>query len=52
MELEDKADLVEPQSAQIRPEPAIIINKVTVEFESPFGWIENAADHVQERRLT
>jgi hypothetical protein len=51
VELEDEADLLEAEPAQIRPEPVTVVNEVAVQAYAPAARFEDAADDVEERRL-
>ena len=49
--LENEADLVEPQPAQVALQPAIVINDFAIERDTPGARLHNAGDAVEERRL-
>src|SRR5450830_1366359 len=49
--LEDEADLVEPQPAQISLEPPLVIDHIAVERDTAAARLQNAGNAVQQRRL-
>src|SRR3972149_3261054 len=49
--LENEADLVEPQPAQIGLEPALVIDELAAERVPPAARLQNTGDAVQQRGL-
>ena len=51
VELEDEADLLQPQPAQIAPQPAAVVDQLAVQAHASARRIEDAADDVEQRGL-
>ena len=49
--LEDEADLLQPQTAQVGAQPFAVIDQFAVEPHAPGIRFENAADHIEQRAL-
>ena len=49
--LENEADLVEPQPAQIGLEPALVIDDFAIERDAAAARLQNAGDAMQQRGL-
>ena len=52
MRLEDEANFLQAQPAEIGPKPATVVNKLTVEHDTPFAWLHDAADAVEQGRFS
>ena len=53
VELEDEADLVESELAQIAPAPPALLNDaLAIKVQRTGRGVENAADHIQECGLS
>ena len=51
VELEDEADLVQPQPAQVALQPAVVVDHLVIQADAAATRLGDGADHVQERAL-
>ena len=49
--LKDEANLVQPQTTQIAAQPFAVKDRITIQHHPTRGWVKDAADDVQKRRL-
>ncbi len=49
--LEDESNLLKPQTPEVTPQPALLVDHFSIQTHPAFRRLDNAADHIEQSRF-